>query len=330
MKLPFEEIERSILVKREAQTNPAAGIIPEQRPIGEMINYGVMAINKPAGPTSHQIVDYAKKILNIDKAGHSGTLDPNVTGVLVIATGRATRIVEHLLTAGKEYVCLMHIHKQVREEDIRKVMQKFLGEIEQLPPIRSAVKRQLRKRNIYYLDIIEIDGQDVLFRMGCQAGTYVRKFVHDFGQSLGPGANMAELVRTKVASFKDTEWHTLHDLKDAYASWKEEGNEEQLRKIILPMERTIDHLPKIWITDTAVDTLCHGASLSIPGIAKFHSGIQLGEQVAVMTLKEELVCIGEASLTSEQISQNDKGLAVRNWKVFMQPGTYPKFIRQKP
>ncbi|MDI6737198.1 MAG: RNA-guided pseudouridylation complex pseudouridine synthase subunit Cbf5 [Nanoarchaeota archaeon] len=327
MKLPYE-VERDVIVKKEATTDPRISCRPEERDVEELINYGIINLNKPAGPTSHQISDYVKKILHIDKAGHSGTLDPGVTGVLPIATGNATRIVQGLLTAGKEYVCIMYLHKPAEESVIRKTMDGFIGEITQLPPVKSAVKRQLRKRNIYYLEVIEIDGQDVLFRMGCQAGTYVRKFVHDFGLKLGIGAHMAELIRTRVAGFTDRGMVSLHDLKDAYTLWKESGRKDCIKKCIQPMEKAVEHLPKVWVLDTTVDTLCHGASLSVPGIAKLHTGIQKDDIVAVMTLKDELVCIGNAVMDSKEIEKNEKGLAVKNWKVFMEPGIYPKFVKK--
>ncbi|MBU2638644.1 MAG: RNA-guided pseudouridylation complex pseudouridine synthase subunit Cbf5 [Nanoarchaeota archaeon] len=327
MKLPYE-VEREVITKKEASTDARISCAPEERDVEELINYGIINLNKPAGPTSHQISDYVKKILHLNKAGHSGTLDPGVTGVLPIATGKATRIVQSLLTAGKEYVCIMYLHKPVEEKTIRETMQKFTGEIEQMPPVRSAVKRQLRKRNIYYLEIIEIDGQDVLFRMGCQAGTYVRKFCFDFGLKLGIGAHMAELIRTRVAAFTDKDMVTLHDLKDAYTLWKEDGKDKELRKCIQPMEKAIEHLPKIWVIDSTVDTLCHGASLSVPGIAKLHTGINKNDIVAVMTLKEELVCVGNAIMSSEDIEKNEKGLAVKNWKVFLERGIYPKFVKK--
>jgi len=174
-KLPFEEFEREILVRKEAETDPNYGTDPNKRPIEDHIQFGIVNINKPSGPTSHQVSDIVKKILNIKKAGHSGTLDPRVTGSLPIALAKATKVVQTLLIAGKEYVCVMHLHQKVEEDKIREVINEFIGEIEQLPPIKSAVKRQLRKRNIYYLKVLEIDGQDVLFRVGCQAGTYIRK-----------------------------------------------------------------------------------------------------------------------------------------------------------
>ena len=327
-KLPFEKIEREILIKREAETDKRYGKKPEDRTIKELLDYGAVNINKPEGPTSHQISDYVQRILGLKKAGHSGTLDPKVTGVLPLVLGRSTRIVQSLLKSGKEYVCLMHLHKEIPPSKIQRTAKEFIGKIRQIPPIKSAVKRQERTREIYYLNIYEIEGKDVLFKVGCEAGTYIRKLVHDLGQRIGVGAHMQQLVRTKAGPFTDKDWVTLHELKDNYEIYKE-GNEEPLRKILHPMEKAIAHLPKIWMIDTAVDTLCHGADLSIPGIAKLHSNIKKEDMVALMTLKEELVCFGTARMTSEEIMEQEKGIAVAASKVFMETDVYPKFVKNK-
>jgi len=321
--LPFEEIKRKILVRKKSVTSSKFGCDPNNRPVKELINYGIVNIDKPPGPTSHQVSAYLQKILNISKAGHSGTLDPGVTGVLPIATGRATRVVQTLLKAGKEYVGLMHIHKEIPEHEIYQVCNEFVGKIMQMPPIKSAVKRKLRERQIYYFDIIEIDSQDVLFKVGCQAGTYIRKLVHDIGQKLGCGAHMAELRRTKAGPFNEsTNLVTLQDLTDAFYYY-EQGNEKYLRYCIQPIENAVKHLPKIYVLDSAVDSLCHGANLNVPGISKLESGISVGDIVAVMTLKGEFICYGNAKLDSEKML-GEKGLAVKTEKVFMIPGTYPK------
>ena len=327
-KLPFEGVEREILVKQDAETNPEYGCKPSERKTEDLVNYGIVLVNKPQGPTSHQISDYVKKILKLKKAGHSGTLDPNVYGLLPTALGKATRIVQVLLNAGKEYVGLMHLHYEVDEAKIREELEKYVGEITQLPPIRSAVKRRWRKRNVYYIEILDIVGKDVLFRIGCQAGTYIRKYIHDFGQRLGCGAHMQELVRTKAGPFHYKDMVSLHDLKDAYEEWQE-GNDEWLRKVIVPVESATEHLSKIWIHDSAVDSMCHGAQLSVPGIVRLNSAISHGEKVAIMTLKGELVCIGKAVLTSKEIMREDKGLAVKECKVFMQRGIYPRYRREE-
>ena len=175
MQLPFETKKRSVLVRKPAQTSDKFGKSPEKRTVEELIKFGVVNIDKPAGPTSHQVSAYVQKILGIKKSGHSGTLDPNVTGVLPVALGKSTKVIQTLLTAGKEYVCIMHIHKPVPEYELFRALDKFTGKINQLPPIKSSVKRQWRERTIYYIDVLEIQGQDVLFTVGCQAGTYIRK-----------------------------------------------------------------------------------------------------------------------------------------------------------
>ena len=319
-KLPFEKINREILVKKEAKTNGTLKEIKAE----ELINYGIVNIDKPAGPTSHQVSDYVQKILGISKAGHSGTLDPGVTGVLPIALGRATRIVQNLLTAGKEYVALMHLHKKVDEEKLRKALNEFVGKIRQKPPLKSAVKRVEREREIYYLDILEVNGQDVLFRIGCQAGTYIRKYIHDFGQRIGCGAHMAELRRTRVATFDETTLATLQDLADAFYYYKNEGNEKFIRKIIQPIENAVRHLPKIWVLDTTIGSLCHGVDLKIPGISKIETNINEGEIIAVMTLNNELIAIGTTKMDSYDIMEKEKGIAVKIEKVFMVPETYTK------
>ncbi len=322
--LPFEKIKREILVKREAETDSKSGCNPYERKIRDLIEYGVIDLNKPKGPTSHMVSGYVQKVLHIEKAGHGGSLDPGVTGVLPVATERATRIVQALLTAGKEYVCIMHLHKPVEQADLERALKEFVGKITQMPPVKSAVVRKEREREVYYLDILEIDGQDVLFRMGSQAGTYVRKLCHDVGKRLKVGAHMAELIRTKAGPFTEKDWVSLQDLEDAFAFWSEEGNEKFLRHCIRPVEFAVQHLPKVWIQDSAVDTVCHGASLNVPGVVKINSEIDRDDIVAVMSLKDELVALGVAVMTTEQVMTENKGLCVKIDKVFMLPGTYPK------
>lgn len=329
MKLPFEEIQRTILTKKESETNPNYGKKPEDRTVTELIDKGVICINKPQGPTSHQVADYIKKIINVEKAGHGGTLDPNVTGVLPIALNKATRISQTLLPFGKEYVCLMHIHKPEKKEQIEKAFKEFLGKITQLPPIKSAVKRVEREREIYYIKILEIQDQDILFKIGCQAGTYIRRICDDVGKKLNMGAHMQQLIRTKAGPFNDKEMYSLTELQDAYTLYKE-GNEKEIRKIIKPIEYSVSHLAKIWIHDSAVDPLCHGADLNLPGISKFESNIKPGELVAVLTLKNELVAIGFSKLSSEFIKQKSTSVGVQIHKTFMETETYPHYTKQAP
>jgi len=269
------------------------GVKPEERSTELLIQYGVVNIDKPKGPTSHQVSDYVKRILKLDKAGHSGTLDPGVTGCLPVALGKATRIVQALLPAGKEYITVMHLHKELPEEQIRKAFEKFTGEITQLPPKKSAVKRQERQRNIYEVEIMEIDGQDVLFRMDCEAGTYVRKYVHDLGQELKVGAHMQQLRRIRAGPYDESTLVTLQDLADAYHYYKE-GNDEMIRKFIQPIETAIVNLPKVVVTDEVIEKLLHGQDVYSAGIKK-KDDIEVDQTVAIMSLKGEFLALGKVT-----------------------------------
>jgi len=323
-KLPFEKEKRKILIKKESETNQSYGCEPEDRKTEEIINYGIVNIDKPPGPTSHQVSDFVQKILHINKSGHSGTLDPKVTGVLPIALGNATRIVQTLLKAGKEYVALMHLHKEIDEKIIKKELKNFVGTIKQKPPLKSSVKRVERLRNIYYIEVLEMQEKDVLFKIGCEAGLYIRKFIHDFGEKIKIGAHMSELRRTKAGPFNENTLVTLHDLADSYYYWKNENNEKYIRKAIQPIENAVKHLPKVWVLDNAVNSLCHGAQLARPGISKLESGIKKDDIVAILTLKNELICLGNAYMSSEEMLKEAKGFAVKTHKVFMRPEVYPK------
>lgn len=302
-----------MLVKKDSQTSRKR---PEERSVEELLEYGVVVIDKPKGPTTHQTADFVKQILHLKKCGHSGSLDPGVTGVVAVGLGKSTKVVHNLLKAGKEYICVMHIHKPVEKDVLVKVMNEFVGKIRQLPPVKSAVKRQERTRSIYDLKIMEIDEQDVLFVVKCEAGTYIRKLCHDMGKKLGVGAHMAELRRTAVGPLDETYMFTLQDLTDAYAFWKE-GDETEIKKILLPMEKAVEHLPKIYVFDPVVETLSHGATLNIPGISKLDENIAKDDKVAVMTLSGELIMTGIAQMSSEEIMKKDKGVVVRADRVFM-------------
>ena len=313
-----------LLIKSEGETDPNYGSYPDERPIEDHIHRGIINLDKPSGPTSHEVDSWVKRILGVEKTGHGGTLDPKVTGVLPIGIDHATRVIQMLLGADKEYVCLMRLHEEISEKKIRDILKEFQGKIYQTPPLKSAVKRELRVRKIYFVNILEIDGQDVLFKIGCEGGTYIRKYCHDVGEALGIGAHMAELRRTRSGPFTEDNLIILQDLTDAHHIWKEEGDETLLRHCIRPIEAAVEHLPKIVIRDSAVDAICHGADLAAGGIISIDSNIKKGDTVAVMTLKGELVAAGESLNTSQEVLKSNKGIMVDITKVFMEPETYPK------
>jgi H/ACA ribonucleoprotein complex subunit 4 len=290
---------------------------PTTRTTKELLTYGIINLDKPKGPTSHQVSDYVQKIIGIDKSGHSGTLDPAVTGVQPIALGRATRITQFLLTAPKEYICIMHLHAKVEENEIREALASLVGKIRQLPPIKSAVKRQVRTREIYELEILEIDIQDVLFRVKCEAGTYIRKLCHDAGILLECGAHMAELRRTQAGPFKEKDnLVTLQDINDAMHYYKK-GNDTYLRYCIQPIENALEHMKKVWIFDSAITSLSHGRDLAAPGISKMHN-FKKNDTVAILTLLGELVAIGTSEMSAVEANTHKKGVVINIHKVFWQ------------
>lgn len=297
---------------------------PSDRTTGELLSAGVIALDKPRGPTSHQVTAWARDALHVDKIGHGGTLDPYVSGILPICTGKAVRLTDLVLSSDKEYICIMRLHGDVPESRIREVMSNFVGKIYQLPPVRSSVKRQLRIRNVSALDIYEIDGRDVLFRIACDAGTYVRRLCTDIGEALGCGASMTELRRPRSGVMDESDSATLQDLRDAYIFWQQNGRDAWLRSLIRPMECLVEPLPKIIVKATAVDAICHGADLNIQGIHMLDDDIRKNALVALMTARGELIALGKMTMSSQKIMSSDNGKAVDVERVLMEPGHYPK------
>jgi len=243
---------------------------------------------------------------------------------LPVALNEATKTLQVLLSGGKEYVCIMKLHDNISEDKVREVAEEFQGDIYQKPPLRSSVKKALRTRRIYYIDVLEVDKRHVLLRVCCQAGTYIRKLIHDMGEVLGCGAHMRELRRTRVGPFSEDRGLTsLRDLVVAIEAYKA-GDEKPLRSIVQPVEEVTALIPKIWIRDTAVDAVCHGADLALPGIVSLNSDIEVDDLVALFTLKGELVALGKALMTSEEMLEREKGVAVKTERVVMKPNTYPR------
>jgi tRNA pseudouridine synthase B (EC 4.2.1.70) len=327
--LPSEQ-KRELLHKAEATTSSLYGCSPYDRPMRKYIEMGVVNLDKPVGPTSHEVTAWVKDILELNKAGHSGSLDPIVTGVLPIMLGKATKTVAALRLSGKEYICLMTLHESVPEKKVRKVCAQFTGSIFQMPPVISAVKRAVRVRKIYYLEVLDVKEKSVLMRVGCEAGTYMRKLCHDIGVALGCGAHMQELRRTKTGPFREDTLVTLQELKDAYVFWQEDGNESFLRKVVRPMEEGLSHLPRIIIRDSAIEAICCGAAIAAPGILSLDSNIEKGNDVCLFSLKGEAVALCKSLMGSEEILQNEHGIIATTERVIMDAGTYAQGWHSKP
>ncbi len=322
--VPPWEVERSVVARAVDDTDPSLGTPPDRRPLQQHIKYGVIVLDKQPGPTSHEVVAWVKRLLEIDRAGHGGTLDPKVTGVLPIGLQESTKVVQALLAAGKEYVCVMRTHREEGEARVVEALGLFEGEIFQRPPVRASVRRRLRTRTIYRIDYLEGDGRNWLFRVACQSGTYIRKLCYDVGEVLGGGAHMQELRRTRSGPFTEGDLVTMYDLSEALDLLREEGDEGPLRRIVRPVEDALALLPKIWIRDSAVEAVCNGASLTMPGILRLESGIGRGDMVAVMTLKGEGVALMGAEASTDEITESERGVAAKPVRVLMPRGTYPR------
>lgn len=333
----FENTDFLIRVNEKFSTKYSKS--PKNRTLNELFEKGYVNLDKDAGPTSHIVTDNLKKVLDIKRAGHSGTLDPNVTGVLLIGLGKATKLMEYMLKSNKEYVCHMYVHKEVSKEKILESFNKFTGVIKQLPPIISAIKRQLREREIYSLELLDYqkNGQDILFRVACQHGTYIRKLCTDIGIFLGVGAQMKELRRTKAGPIREEDnIISLDELRNLYELYKENENfrnenkdkicpyEIEIRKYIRPMEDLIVELKKVIVRDSAVDSITRGSDLAIPGVHSLEDNIVMGDEVAMYTGLGELIGVGVAYLNSIDVMKKNKGAFIMTNKTFMEPGIYPK------
>ena len=320
------ETKRELLTKTEDETDVKYGCKPEERTAEDYIRYGVINLDKPAGPTSHEVAAWTKKILKIARIGHGGTLDPKVTGILPVTLEDSTKIVQALLHSGKEYLCIMKLHGDVEEWKVRKVLREFEDVIYQRPPLRSSVKRQLRTRRIYYINFIEKNERNILFRVGCEGGTYIRKLCYDIGEILSCGAHMQELRRTRAGPFSENSNKkvTLHDVAYWFAEWQEKKDTRSLHEFIQPMEIALGLIPKILVRDSAVDALCHGANLTRPGVLAVESGITKNVMTAILTLKGEAVALAKTLLTTEEILNLKHGTVATLQRVVMPRGTYPK------
>lgn len=277
----------------------------------------LVVINKPPGPTSHQVVDYTKNILGVDKAGHGGTLDPNVTGVLPVATQRYTRITHALLDSTKEYVCLAYFHDDITNKELNDLVRNYTGEITQTPPVKSSVKREPRQRTIQAIDVLDKHGQEVLLRINCDGGTYIRKLIDDMGEDHGSGGHMQELHRTRAGPFHIDHALNLHELTD-YAQFYKDGETDILEDYLLSLEAGIEHLPKLFVDDGCVEPLTHGSYLKAPGVLSVTGSFDEGDMVAVLH-DDELILIGAATMSDDDVEETDNGVIVETTQVYKRP-----------
>lgn len=312
-----------MLIKSKRPISLALGRKPEDRTVEELLRDGVVVIDKPAGPTSHQVTSWVQDIVGASKAAHGGTLDPRVTGVLPVGLGDAVRAMDALHVGTKAYVGVMRMHANIDRRRLEEVSKEFVDEIYQTPPMKSAVKREMRTRQIHSLELLEISDRDVLFVVDCDAGTYIRSLAVDLGDALAIGAHLQDLRRIRGGVLTEDHAVSLHDLKDAMEEHLS-GDSAPLRRMLHPKEVLLAHIPKVQIKDSTVDAICHGADLAVPGIVAIDESLRKGDIVSVMTLAGEGVGLGKMLMDAQEIMKRSEGLAIDVYRVLMAPGTYPR------
>ncbi|KAL5004117.1 hypothetical protein ScPMuIL_017573 [Solemya velum] len=304
------------------------GCSPLKRPIEDYVKGGFINLDKPANPSSHEVVAWIKRILRVEKTGHSGTLDPKVTGCLIVCIARATRLVKSQQGAGKEYVCVFKLHSVVEDDKrVNQKLQMLTGALFQRPPLISAVKRQLRIRTVYEVNMLEYDKEKAMgiFWVSCEAGTYIRTMCVHLGLLLGVGGQMAELrrVRSGIQSEK-VGMVTMHDVLDAQWMYDNHKDETYLRRAIQPLEALLVSHKRVIMKDTAVNAVCYGAKIMLPGVLRFEDGIEINDEIVIVTSKGEAVALAIAQMTTAVMATCDHGIVAKIKRVIMERDTYPR------
>lgn len=319
----------SLNVKSSHYTPIPHGNSPLHRPLKEHLKYGVINLDKPSNPSSHEVVAWVKRILKIEKTGHSGTLDPKVTGCLIICLNRATRLAKSQQGAGKEYVGVLKLHGDFDggKKTIEAAVQKLTGACFQKPPAISAVKKQLRIRTIYEMKLVDMDFETNTAVLWCsvEAGTYVRTLCEHMGLLVGTGGQMDELRRVRSGIMDESKYlYTMHDLLDAQHLYENKKDESYLRRVIKPLELLLVNYPRIIIKDSCVNSICYGAKLLVPGILRYSSKLEVNKECVIMTTKGEAVAVGVVLMTSPEIFTCEHGVAAKIKRVIMDRDTYPR------
>ena len=299
------------------------GINPEAMTIEQRLNSGFILLDKPPGPTSHQIASWVRDLLGLERLGHGGTLDPFATGVLPLMAGKSMKLTKGILKTDNSYIAVLKFSKIPSSEELENVMTKLTGRIYNVPPEISAVKVQVRTRNIFKFELIEHVEKEAIVRISCEAGTYIRTMARDMGLMLGYQVELKELRRENSGRFSLVDCVTLQQIADAVWLWKECNNPEALNKIIHPTEKLLLDKPYIIVKDSAASALCHGAPLLRPGLVEVGEELSSGLEVAAFTTKNEVVGIVKMSKSFSEISSIDSGEIGKPVMILMEQDRYP-------
>ena len=318
--------EENWVLDPSAKTNPAHGCNPYDRSLGELLECGVIILDKPPGPTSHQLTAWARNLLGIARIGHGGTLDPFATGLLTLLCGRATRLTAVLLQKPKRYIAVLRFKDEVDKDRISGLLDSLTGETYNVPPKESAVKVQVRTRVIRLAQLVDVDDASRVFIVSfhCDAGTYVRTLAKDIGLLMGTGCELLELHREGSGGFDDSMACTMQQLTDAAFLWREHDEDRGLARILVPVESILDDLPRIVVKDGAVAALSHGAPLARPGVVSAPKGLPVGSSALISSLKGEVVALATLSVATDSLPGMKTGQVATAQTVMMPSGVYPQ------
>lgn len=299
------------------------GLNPEDLTIEQRLNSGFILLDKPPGPTSHQIASWVRDLLGLERLGHGGTLDPFATGVLPLMAGKSMKLTKGILKTDKTYIAVLKFAQETNIDSLNEVIDKLTGRIYNVPPEISAVKVQVRTRKIYKFELIENNSKQAIVRIFCEAGTYIRTIARDMGLLLGYNVELKELRRENSGRFNLTDCVTLQEIADAVWLWKECDNSAALEKIIHPTEKLLLDKPYIIVKDSAASALCHGAPLLRPGLIEVSDTLSSGLEVAAFTSKNEIVGIVKMSKGFTEISSESSGEIGKPVMILMEQERYP-------
>jgi H/ACA ribonucleoprotein complex subunit 4 len=312
------------ILEPEATTEPAHGCAPDERSIEQLLSAAVILLDKPTGPSSHQLAAWAKDLIGLEKMGHGGTLDPFATGVLPLLLGKTMRLTGAMLGHDKCYIAVMRFSEAPTSDELASASASLQGRIYNVPPEISAVKVQVRTRTVSVFEVLDIDGNYAVMKIKCEAGTYIRTIARDLGLLLAQEVELVELRRTNSGVFGEYHCVTMEAIADAFWLWKTESDESALRKILLPIEALIEGLPQVVVKDAAVGALSHGAPLARPGVVSASKAVSKGETVRIMTLKGEVVALAELIVDSDALQEMSNGEVAKSQSVLMDIDVYPR------
>jgi len=294
---------------------------------------GVLNLNKPAGMTSHDVVEAVRKLLGVRRVGHTGTLDPQATGVLPVCVGRATKIAQYLTQADKEYVLTLRLgiatdtqdaagreisrveEVRVSRAEVEAILPRFTGTIRQVPPLFSAkrvggerlyhlarrgqvVERTPVALTVHALELLGMEGPCVRLRVHCSKGTYARALCDDIGRALGVGGHLQDLVRTRSGRFALAEALTL----DALAERVRAG---RLDEVLMPVGEALEHLPAVRVAPEASRAVMHGAALPASAVVSFPPEITKGSLARVLGYRRQLLSLAESTIDGHEFAGSD-------------------------